>query len=421
MSTEHKNDEEIVNDLVREAKSAWTPKPPSAERVDELDRKLFARLDAYDRSPATRSRSGADPRFWGSVGLITAVAAAALFFARPQDDASVSQLNQLTPPPTTHVATSVAPRETPSPAAPAELTAVNQGGELRADGVHAALHHVDLHNGQRLEARGGDAVFAAPGRVDWVLERGTEVSMVQAGAQGGPIILALQVGAIEAQVVPVVTGEAFAIDVDGVRVAVHGTHFRVAREERNGKNVVVDLSEGVISVGAPADTLAQRYNAPAHVEFSVSDLVGTLHVDHDPGRVRAAVDPVALAALAQSVAPESAPESAPSSPVTSQGSGGNAPVVSSRTLSATPPKPPTPNELIVAAVRRCAGETLHGGAGTITISSMLTVDVTSDGKARLATFHPPLMPELQSCIGKVVYETSWSEPGAHDIPIELHL
>ena len=101
--------------------------------------------------------------------------------------------------------------------------------------------------------------------------------------------------------------------------------------------------------------------------------------------------------------------------------GGNAPVVSSRTLSATPPKPPTPNELIVAAVRRCAGETLHGGAGTITISSMLTVDVTSDGKARLATFHPPLMPELQSCIGKVVYETSWSEPGAHDIPIELHL
>jgi hypothetical protein len=428
MSSTRRSDEEIVNELAEEAKSLWVA-PPGG---DELEAKLVARIDAYEATkraaPAAREVDG---RLWGSVALMTALAAGVFFFARPHTGGPSASVERGPSPAAAPeaplsreseqaLAASPSPEEVvkPRPSTPAELTAVTGGGELRADGVKAAIHSVAFHDGQTQQARGGDAVFAAAGRVDWLLERGTDLSVVRAGAHGGAIVLALQVGAIEAQVVPVVGGEAFAVDVDGVRVAVHGTHLRVARQERGGAHVVVDLSEGVISVGAPpkaGSTVGLLVNAPAHVEFSVNDLDGTLRVDHDPSHVRPAVDPVKLSQSS------SVPELAPSNPVTSGTSAGTAPVASPRTPSAPAPKAPTATELVAAAVHKCAEETLHPGEGNLTVSSMLTVDVNPDGSARIANFNPPVKPEFQSCVARTVYSTTWSEPGEHKIPIELHL
>ncbi len=88
---------------------------------------------------------------------------------------------------------------------------------------------------------------------------------------------------------PVASGEAFAVDVDGARIAVHGTHLRVARVM---DHVTIDLTEGVISLGeAPrvGSTIGTLITAPAHAEFTSTDLKGSLTVTHDPGAIRPAL------------------------------------------------------------------------------------------------------------------------------------
>ena len=77
--------------------------------------------------------------------------------------------------------------------------------------------------------RRGDSAQATvdrPGKLTLVLERGTRATITHSQ---GALVLALDEGAVEAQVVPVPSGEAFAVDVGSSRVAVHGTHLRVAR------------------------------------------------------------------------------------------------------------------------------------------------------------------------------------------------
>jgi hypothetical protein len=425
-------DAELLSAVTEEAKSLWVPRAaPEAELVEAEDR-LFARLDAHDAALAQRAISGGSASFWGPVAFITAVAAGVLLFSHPPSHRQGDG-------PSSDAARSALPSEpvssTPSrPTAPAELAAVTGGGEVRVDGVGAFGAGVSLHDGENLEARGGMAAFSAPGRVDWLLENGTEVTAVRAGNHGGAIVLGLRVGAVEAQVTPVPAGEAFAVDVEGVRVAVHGTHLRVARAERGGSWVVVDLSEGVISVGAPpktGSTVGHLVTAPAHVEFSVMDLEGTLRVEHDPARVRAPVDPLSLAApeppspsgngthplgevgvAALPARPSPASADMPVATPTAAGMRGRLPPVVVA--------PPTPLERLSTAVRSCADQTNHGGTGSVTISSMLTVDVKDDGLARLASFDPPLVPDLQACVAAAVYSIQWGKPGSNRIPIELH-
>ena len=81
---------------------------------------------------------------------------------------------------------------------------------------------------------------------------------------------ALDDGAFEAQVTPVPSGEAFAVDVATptsiVRIAVHGTHLRVARA---GTRVTVDLTEGVVSIGSVSEAFGRR--APARADLKMAE------------------------------------------------------------------------------------------------------------------------------------------------------
>ena len=125
-----------------------------------------------------------------------------------------------------------------------------------------------LHEGDVVEARGAQATVDRPGKLTLVLERGARATVTHVQ---GALVLALEEGAVEAQVVPVPNGEAFAVDVGASRVAVHGTHLRVARA---GGHVVVDLNEGVVSLGeAPrmGSTLGTLITAPAHAEFTTDE------------------------------------------------------------------------------------------------------------------------------------------------------
>ncbi len=413
-------DERVVSRLTEEAKAEWLPRAPGADAARDAEDKLFARMDAHDASAnAATANAASDSRFWGGVAAITALAAGVLLAAYPHGPAPSAQNEN--PGVNPGLNTGVTPEPAPArPTAPALLTTVTGGGELRVDGVVAGARGASLSDGQTAESHGGVAVFAAPGRVDWLLENGTEVSSVRAGSRGGAIVLALRVGAVEAQVTPVPAGEAFAVDVDGVRVAVHGTHLRVARESRGGSHVVVDLSEGVILVGAPPKagaTVGTMVTAPAHVEFSVADLEGTLRVDHDPSHVRTPVDPASLAEHAEALPSGTTLTASP--PHTPAGAG-----AAPRAATIAAPSGPTPTEIIMDAVRSCSdrdvGERLRAGTVPVTINSTLSIDVAADGVPSLARFDPPLVRELQDCISLAVYRTRWSEPGSHAVPIELH-
>src|SRR5207237_528524 len=135
---------------------------------------------------------------------------------------------------------------------------------------------------------------------------------------GESLVLGLEEGAIEAQVTPVPTGEAFAVDIAAgsslVRVAVHGTHLRVAR---NGSHVVVDLTEGVVSIGAPprtGSTYGTLVTAPSHVEFDAADLDHTLRIEHAPAAVRAPVSLVSHESFGASATARNEPAPAETTP-----------------------------------------------------------------------------------------------------------
>ena len=408
--------------LAAEAKSHWLPSARvglvGAKQAAEAERKLFAKIDAHEQRGIARIGLGGDSRFWRPVALITAVAAGVVFFAHPKADGPSAGLDSAGVPSVTVPEGPLPAPEPARPTAPAELAAVTGGGELRVDGVAVAVREASLRDAQKVEAHGGEAVFTAPGRAAWLLENGTEVSTVRAGTHGGAVILALRVGAVEAQVTPVPAGEAFAVDVDGIRVAVHGTHLRVARAAPGGDRVVVDLTEGTILIGTPPKagaTIADGLvTAPAHVEFSVNDLAGTLVVSHDPARVRAAVDPTSLAQSAE-VPPSVG--SIPASPAAAQNVAAPT-TLGSRALNANAPKLLTPEEKILAAVRGCADGIVGGGSGALTIHSTLTVKVNPDG-TNGGVFVPPLAPEMQACVSNVIFSTRWADPGPHVIPIDL--
>lgn len=325
-------------------------------------------------------------------------------------------------------------------------------GEVRIGGAKATPGHV-LRAGDLIEADGARALFdrasakAAHERaVSWMLEPsdGIEASPDSAErlekeprrakakikAAGEALVVALDDGAVEAQVTPVPSGEAFAVDVAAganvVRVAVHGTHLRVARTDNR---VSVDLTEGVVSIGVPpraGSTYGTLVTAPAHVEFDPSNLTGTLHIEHEPKAVRPAIalspheaatqrtersDPTSPS-LARV---ESEPSTPPlSHPVTSSPAAPLIPKFDPKVLS-TPPARTT----ILSAVKKC-GAAKHGASDVrVTVSSTLTLTVAQGGVVQFARFDPPLLPEVQTCAAAAIYKTKLDETGTVIIPIEI--
>ncbi|MDB4946035.1 MAG: hypothetical protein JWP97_5569, partial [Labilithrix sp.] len=285
-----------------------------------------------------------------------------------------------------------------------------------------------LRAGDVVEAQGARAVLDRPRKVAWLLEaNGTpaQVARAHVKAAGDSLVVGLDDGAIEAQVVPVAQGEAFAVDVASgsslVRVAVHGTHLRVARD---GSRVTVDLTEGVVAIGNPpaaGTTVGTTITAPSHVEFDAADL-RTLKVDHAPSAVRAAIAlvPAEAPAAADPAAVQAAAPSLP--PGRSHGREAPRP-------SAAPPagthaaarSPAAAREAIAQAVRSCAAS--HGSSGSVrvTVKSSLELKVGASGKVEAARFDPPLAPEIQACAAAAIYalEVDDAANGGLHVPIEF--
>jgi len=220
------------------------------------------------------------------------------------------------------------------------------------------------------------------------------------------------------------SGEAFAVDVGHSRVAVHGTHLRVARV---GEHVVVDLSEGVISLGeAPriGSTLGALLTAPAHAEFTTSDAEGTLTLTHDPAVLRA---PVALGASGQAraglpsvvVAPLPKAESGDVRPV-AVGAAREVHPASLPPRTAAAPEA-NPETVIAAAVRACLAERPRADNVTVVVSTTVRLGVGPDGTVTSARFDPPVAPDVNACASGAIYKTRFAHGGSIAIPVDLKL
>lgn len=387
-----------LDSLIAEAKADREPKLVRDLDWNAIESRVMADIDAP--APGLLDRAARRRNIVRGVSLALAIAATAIIWVRRQPATPAA-------PPTGLVTASVTP---------AVEASSFTGGELHVGGA-LAQPGFTVHEGDSLSVTKGRATFERAGAVSWLIEpdplparvRVTSAASMQ-GTTHRPLVVRLEDGAIEAQVVPIKEGEAFAVDVattnNVVRVAVHGTHLRVAR---SGDRVVVDLTEGVIAIGvAPKEgmTRGTTVTAPAHVELDASDLA-TLRVDPSPSSVRTAI-PLGEHAVAAASPPASVAVAPAAVPTT-------------KTAKIDPPKPPhrSARETIVAAVRQCAVSHAKSGEVRVSVRSDLTLTVKPSGDVELAKFNPPLPPAVQSCAAETIYKTKLDETGVVSVPIEF--
>lgn len=368
-----------------------------AKRVDwnAVDAKLFAHLEASRRVERARfaphRRPGAT---MAGVGLLAVAAVAAVIAGKSRE-------------PLTRDAVGVAESA-------GTIVAIEGEGSVVVNAASVGSG-AGLSLGDVVETRRAQATVERPGKVSLILERDSRATVSHVH---GALVLALAKGAIEAQVVPVAAGEAFAVDVGSSRVAVHGTHLRV---ERSGDRVVVDLNEGVISVGEAPRVGAvdgTLVNAPAHVEFLATDALGTLTQTHDLAAVRGAEVRSRNVTAASAVPPprsESSTRSAAVPPATEGRSEPRpTPTFGTKSASAVDPR-----SAIVAAVRTCMSERPHADNVTVVVNTTLHLDLADDGTVRIARFEPPVAPDVNACAAQSIYKSHFAHGGSIALPIDF--
>ncbi|WP_437567468.1 FecR domain-containing protein [Sorangium sp. So ce542] len=310
---------------------------PPEPRWDEIERELFARIER----PAPVRRAAPPQRSPLGRALAFAAAAAAIAFA-------VLAAGRSAPP---VVATSTPPR------------ARDLADVPRAAGAADDLDFRALRPGDAVETAAHAISFADVGSVRWTLLPNSRAVVRAVGAAGVGHVIALERGSVRADVVTRAPEEglveAFAVEVDGTRVAVHGTLFTVTRL---ADRVEVDVEHGTVAVG-PA---AYRGATTAHL------LVG-------PSRGTFSLDGGREARLLQRPAPEgnAAPEGS-----AAPEDGAHA---ASPTEPARPPAPPRPTAGATAGVRSPSG----AAAARVVVAQVEETAAASAAPAAPAVAEPP--------------------------------
>jgi hypothetical protein len=381
-----------------------------ARRVDweAVDKRLFARIE-HEHRAERRSILPVHGRTWKAMAAgLAAAAAVAIVAGSALDRRSVE----------TERAGAIDEA--------ASIAGIDGSGEVLVGGRPGSVG-TPLRLGDVVEARGVQVTLGRAGKLIVVLERGSAVAVTHVQ---GALVLALARGAVEAQVVPIASGEALAIDVGPSRVAVHGTHFRVAR---TGEQVSVDLNEGVVSVGEAPRTGSTRGGlviAPAHAEFFAGDAQGTLRVTHDPSSVRmgailapaAQLKPAAMAPAAGLTLPRSESNGETTTPPTVAGAVRPEPShVTSVAPSASggPATGPSAEALLTAAVRTCMADRLHADDVTVVVTTTLYLQLRDDGSVRSARFDPPVAPDVNSCAAQSIYKARFAHGGDMAIRVSV--
>lgn len=354
------------------------------------DEALFDRISREPPLTAAVAPVARRPVFAIASGVALAAAAAATLIFRPAPPAPRAGASEV-------VATI---------AIGAGARIVSPTGEVRSA-------NSPLHVGDRLTTDGEAVGFLSRSEtgaqaVAWRVERDSNLTVGHARA---PLGLALEGGAVEADVAKVKQGEAFVVDVGPVRVAVRGTHLRVGRDH---DHATVDLSEGTIAIGPiPAVGLTEGtlVKAPAHVDIDLTR-PDALRIENGAAAVRARAfehDVTApVAPVAAIVPPSAVPMTAPP------------PRVVPRPTTTAPLKPQVPadtrapNEIVADAVRACIEKNIPTGPVRVTVTTSLLLDVDPSGAVKLARFEPPLPPEVQSCASDTIYKTRFASSGGSE-------
>jgi ferric-dicitrate binding protein FerR (iron transport regulator) len=389
-----------LEQVVREAREDWGAHDVAAIDWEKIDKALFDRLDQTRREDRARFAPGRSRRSGLAAGVmvgIVAVLVVALGKAREDSTGSDSSGTRADADESAGVVVAVEGR-----------VLVNRG--LAAPGTRLRL-------GDLIDAT-GRLTIERPGKLILAVERNSIVKITHVR---GPLVLALDRGGIEASVVPVASGEAFAVDVEYSRIAVHGTHLRVARE---GPRAVVDLSEGVVSIGrAPrvGSILGTLVVAPAHAEFRVSDAQGTLTVSHDPTALRA---PLSLASAPPSAEPQPFLPPQPRAEEKAETSAARPFVAAAGPVRGSPSKaaPAVPSEAettaaLTKAVRACMAERSPAENVTVVVETTLYLGLQDDGTVRSARFEPPVAPDINECATPAIFKARFAHGGSTNLGI----
>ncbi len=400
-----------LDELVREAREDLGRR--EADEVDwtEVDRRLFARLG---RTPP--EGEPAHPRRFGGLSLLLglgAVAGAALVAIAVRLGPAHENVTEdgaggphATGTPTEHAAQ-------PAQADRAEFVVV-EGAAALVNGVFP-VGEPRVGIGSVVEARGGTVTVQRPGKVTLRLEDASRIRITQLDET---FAISLDRGAIGAQIVPVATGVAFAVDVDRARVAVHGTRFRLQRDD---PRETLDLTEGVVSIEDLPSAASAFVTAPAHADFVSSDAVRSLVVTRRLGAERDAVRSEAESGAQAATSPSlSKIDRGASDALADIGAGRHEPrPTTSPTAEADRPAATDAASILAAAVRECLANRPRAENVTVVVHSTLYLEAAEDGVVQSARFDPPVAPDVNACAAPAIYKTRLPHAGELAVPIDF--
>jgi hypothetical protein len=416
-------DARALRAMIEELRAEAPPELPWAA----VERKLM--LEVAKRDAASVAREAARPR--SAFAQTFAFAAAAALFALG-------------------VSTAGGGRE-PTAAASREPVAVNIAQIQAAPGEPGAHDLAQVNAGDVIVTGEAAVTFRRAGVVTFTLAPSSRIAVHSAGdSRGVGTTVALLQGAIHAEVTPRAASEglveAFAVEVERTRVAVHGTAFSVGR---TATGILVDVEHGTVAVGPAGNvgvTMGHILVGPSRASFSLdggqiarvlprspaplfaaSRDLAAVAPPHaaiaiaavDPQEIATAVPGVhaalpahlALSGAAQAPAPsaaESAPDVADVAVV--------APVAAAI--------PAALSEAVIAArLRQCFERSYAADSGSgvpLSVVSTLHLALQADGSVRSAIFNPPLKPELMSCAGGAIAGKFAEGNRQLDLPVSFH-
>ena len=316
-----------------------------------------------------------------------------------------------------------------------------------APGEPGALDLTKLEAGDMVVTKDAPVTFRREGVVAFTLAPSSRITVRSAGdSRGVGTTVELEQGAVHAEVTPRPASEglveAFAVEVGGTRVAVHGTAFSVGRTEAG---ILVDVEHGTVAVGPTGNagiTMGHILVGPSRATFSLDGGRSARFLSREPALLARTAQPLAAAAVIAAppshgaiAAVDAQQEAAPAAPGAHVAAPAHAPAAVieapapppdgvAASLPVAPAAPASLSEaVIVARLRQCFERANAGGSGeavAVSVVSTLHLSLQADGSVRSAIFTPPLKPELMSCAGGAISGKFAEGNRQLDLPVSFH-
>ena len=241
--------------------------------------------------------------------------------------------------------------------------------------------------GQELSTGLDPLVVNHPGVAQWTLAPGGKARL---SAKGQYLTVQLDVGRIDAEVIPSQKLESFAVEAGSLRIAVHGTTFAV---QKQGDWVDVVVSAGRVVVGPsgqPGNTSGTILVAPGRQRFAIN-------LKQDSREAPRRNEPMPGT-------PPVRPKLTAPSPVASDKPLGQAANHSETKLDDRPSRVEQEEalDLVRAAAARCFAQAKTNDAArdshvTVRVDTQLTIDIAPSGSIRDVSFAPPVPDTILEC------------------------